>query len=469
MVAIAIATVLTVEFSNSRKSKSASTGDSPTQIHIAQGDLDGAAIVVSWVTLKTTSGIVIVNRVGFNETTIFNQIEPASSYTYHYNKQVSYTSPLIHFVNVTGLLPTVQYEYVCGDETGGFSNKKTFMPWGSSQLSSPFTLMLVGDLGQTADSKKTRDQVIASGITYAPIILVGDLSYADSDYYPGIPYISPCNQERWDSWGEMIESMASTSVLMTCPGNHEKEYNGLYPGQEGFQAYQSRFRMPSSASGSNVGNLYYSFNVPFAHVVMLNSYDGPKFNGPYDASTAQYQWLEKDLESVDRERFPWLIVTMHAPWYNSNTAHHDEVEEVSMRESMEALLLEHRVDIVFAGHVHAYERSYAVYNNVTSADAPTYINIGDGGNREGPARDYFTQPSWSAFRQPTFGHGRFTMHNSTHAFWSWHRNLDDTRVVADQVWLVKNAVFGGKSGVRAIAIDGLEPKRFDGYHYGEVL
>ena len=42
--------------------------------------------------------------------------------------------------------------------------------------------------------------------------------------------------------------------------------------------------------------------------------------------------------------------------YNSNKAHQGEVDD--MADAMEASLYEHGVDAVFAGHVHAYERSY---------------------------------------------------------------------------------------------------------------
>lgn len=49
-----------------------------------------------------------------------------------------------------------------------------------------------------------------------------------------------------------------------------------------------------------------------------------------------------------------MVVLLHAPWYNTNEAHEGEGE--SMREAMESLLFNARVDVVFSGHVHAYER-----------------------------------------------------------------------------------------------------------------
>jgi hypothetical protein len=36
-----------------------------------------------------------------------------------------------------------------------------------------------------------------------------------------------------------------------------------------------------------------------------------------------------------------------------------------------------------AGHVHAYERSFAVNNKAVDATGAIHITIGDGGNREG--------------------------------------------------------------------------------------
>ena len=72
----------------------------------------------------------------------------------------------------------------------------------------------------------------------------------------------------------------------------------------------------------------------------------------------QYRWLKKELKNVDREKTPWLIVIMHVPLYNSNEAHFMEGE--SMRSVFEKYFVKFKVDLVFAGHVHAYERSVRI-------------------------------------------------------------------------------------------------------------
>lgn len=104
--------------------------------------------------------------------------------------------------------------------------------------------------------------------------------------------------------------------------------------------------MPAEASGAKEGNLYYSFEIGAVHFIMLNSY------GDYNATSAQYKWLAADLKAVDRSKTPWLVASMHAPWYNSNVKHHDEIQETGMRDSMEPMLLDAKVDLIFAGHVH---------------------------------------------------------------------------------------------------------------------
>nr|POE64344.1 putative purple acid phosphatase 20 [Quercus suber] len=154
----------------------------------------------------------------------------------------------------------------------------------------------------------------------------------------------------------------------------------------------------------------------------------------FDFESPQYKWLEADLRKVYRNVTPWTVVLIHAPWYNSNTAHQGEKESDDMKKSMEALIFLARVDIVFAGHVNAYKRFSRVYNGNQDNCAPVYINIGDGGNREGLATTYQDpKPSICVFREASFGHGELDMVNATHALWTWHRNQDDQPVVSDSL------------------------------------
>lgn len=53
---------------------------------------------------------------------------------------------------------------------------------------------------------------------------------------------------------------------------------------------------------------------------------------------------------------------MHAPWYNSYNYHYMEGE--TMRVMYEPWLVKYKVDVVFAGHVHAYERSVSIPSTI---------------------------------------------------------------------------------------------------------
>ncbi|XP_062006860.1 purple acid phosphatase 22-like [Rosa rugosa] len=213
---------------------------------------------------------------------------------------------------------------------------------------------------------------------------------------------------------------------MVTEGNHEVEISPVVS-PTGFKAFNARWQMPYRESGST-SNLYYSFEVAGTHIIMLGSY------AEFDTKSKQYAWLVADLAKIDRKKTPWVVVVLHAPWYNTNTAHQGEGE--SMRIAMEKLLYKARVDLVYSGHVHAYERFTRVYNNEADPCGPVHVTIGDGGNREGLALMFEDPPSpLSLYREPSFGHGRLKIVNETHAVWGWHRNQDSNFVVKDQVWL----------------------------------
>lgn len=197
-----------------------------------------------------------------------------------------------------------------------------------------------------------------------------------------------------------------------------------------FAAYNFRYGqyLPYTQSGSSE-SFYYSFEVGGAHWIMLGSYTD------FETGSPQLEWLAKDLASVDRTRTPWLFAAVHAPWYNSNTAHYNETSEYYFRKSAESMLKDAKLDVMFAGHVHAYERSYPVFNNELDNCGPIYITIGDGGNAEGLASGWVSpQPQWSAFREASFGHGELVLTNSSVAKWTWHRNQDDEDVTVDELY-----------------------------------
>jgi hypothetical protein len=163
----------------------------------------------------------------------------------------------------------------------------------------------------------------------------------------------------------------------------------------------------------------------------------------------QMNWLTKDLATVDRSKTPWVVAVFHQPYVNSNDAHSMDTEGAPMQKAVEDVLNQYSVDLVFSGHVHAYERSCQVYQYKCTPGAPWYITIGDGGNLEGLAETWVDpQPAWSSFRQASYGFGELHVVNSTSMVWRWHQNQDLLPVIADEFTFTKAAATAGAGNLR---------------------
>lgn len=374
----------------------------PQQVHISAVGAD--YMRVTWITEdKHVPSSVEYGR----NPRVYDMSATGEHTTYRY---FFYKSGTIHHVKIGPLDPDTVYYYRCG----GIGDEYSFK---TPPAALPIRFAITGDLGQTEWTASTLKHINASN--YDMLLLPGDLSYADT------------NQPLWDSFGRLVEPLASARPWMVTQGNHEIEAFPIFDWFHPFASYNHRWKMPYEESGST-SNLYYSFDVAggAVHVVMLGSYT--EFGGDSD----QYKWLVGDLGKVNRDRTPWVIALLHAPWYNTNSAHQGEGE--NMRKAMESVLYKARVDIVFVGHVHAYERFTRVYDNSANHCGPMHITIGDGGNREGLALDFeknHKSASLSLFHEASFGHGRLNVLNRTHAHWSWHRNDDSDSTVRDEVWL----------------------------------
>lgn len=371
----------------------------PVQVHVSIAGPNH--IRVSWLTASSSAP----SRVEYGTTSqSYDSVADGSSGSYSF---ALYKSGQIHNVVLGPLESSTIYYYRCGGAGSEYSFKTP--PASGQQI--PVTFAVTGDLGQTDWTSSTLRHIQQSN--YDVLILPGDLSYAD--YY----------QPRWDSFGKLVEPLASSRPWMVTEGNHEAE--GIPLVIDSFRSYNTRWQMPYQECGSD-SNLYYSFEVAGVHALMLGSY------ADVSRDSSQYKWLEADLAKVDRSRTPWLVAIVHAPWYNSNSKHQGDGDE--MKKAMEFILKEAQVDILFAGHVHAYERTTRVFNGQSDPYGIIHITIGAGGNHEGLANTFLDpKPDWSLYREASFGHGLLQVVNATHAHWTWHRNQDNETITADDLWI----------------------------------
>lgn len=103
------------------------------------------------------------------------------------------------------------------------------------------------------------------------------------------------------------------------------------------------------------GNRYYSFKKGPARFFVLDS---------NYMDRDQLDWFERELSQSDDR---WKIAYFHHPLYSSGGRHGSELD---LREMLEPLMIEHGVDVVFAGHEHFYERikpQHGIYYFISGA------------------------------------------------------------------------------------------------------
>lgn len=99
---------------------------------------------------------------------------------------------------------------------------------------------------------------------------------------------------------------------------------------------------------------YYSFDYANAHFIALDTRDGDVYDLP-----EQVRWLERDLAAnVDAD---WIFVYYHHPGI---TCTYKGSNQAVIRNFM-PLFDRYRVDVVFTGHAHTYERLYPLSHGAT--------------------------------------------------------------------------------------------------------
>jgi hypothetical protein len=319
----------------------------------------------------------------------------------------------------------------------------------------PTTLALVGDLGQTNNSRATMFHIWRAATDMplndhpvSNVLIAGDMSYADSD------------PVRWTSWMDLVEPLVRTTPLSVAAGNHEIECDNVT--HQIFVPYEKWFRNPNRVTDAdifpveeeyrktlwhgscsapsefqghyNYGNAFYSYQHGLVQIIVLSSYS--------DASvgSVQYQWLEQELQTINREITPWLLVSFHAPLYTTFQGHVDEFEAVNMKQAMEPLFVKYGVNIVVSGHDHGYMKSHPLaFGKVDpTGSSPIYLTLGAGGNREEhpPGYRHEEPEAWVAERNlQEYGYGHLFVPNATHALFDWVRDGTRVKGLQDQEWI----------------------------------
>ncbi|XP_042509239.1 bifunctional purple acid phosphatase 26-like [Macadamia integrifolia] len=181
--------------------------NAPQQVHITQGDYDGKAVIISWVTSDEPGPSKVQYGTSENQYK-FSAEGTVTNYTFYH-----YKSGYIHHCPVDGLKHNTKYYYKIG--LGDSSREFWFQTPPEVHPDASYTFGIIGDLGQTYNSLSTLNHYMQSGAQ--AVLFVGDLSYADRYQYNDVGI-------RWDSWGRLVERSAAYQPWIWSAGNHEVEY-----------------------------------------------------------------------------------------------------------------------------------------------------------------------------------------------------------------------------------------------------
>ncbi|CAI8611268.1 unnamed protein product [Vicia faba] len=97
---------------------------------------------------------------------------------------------------------------------------------------------------------------------------------------------------------------------MTAIGNHERDYvssGSVYQtpdsGGECGVPYETYFPMPTSAKDKP----WYSIEQASVHFTVIST------EHDWSINSQQYEWMKKDMASVNRQHTPWLVFMGHRP------------------------------------------------------------------------------------------------------------------------------------------------------------
>jgi hypothetical protein len=280
--------------------------DLPYDIHLNWQHDSSTTITVIWETTNSTTD----SNVKYGADTNYGQIATGTT-------DDQGTNGLIHTVEIIGLSAGTTYHYICGDDAGGWSTDSTFMT--APENPADFVFCAMGD---SRDNPSELNKIVNKANAANPMFTVftGDLCHSD-------------NNNDYDTWFSTWEQLGNHSPIAPALGNHE--YAAVN--------YLNRFALPNNER-------WYSFNYSTMHIIVLSTQ-----LDSYSQGTTQYTWLVHDLEAAANDSaHPWNIVNFHNPPYNVG----GHGGNASIQSILAPLLSQYKVDLVFNGHNHYYERTY---------------------------------------------------------------------------------------------------------------
>jgi hypothetical protein len=289
------------------------------------------SIIVSWRTITPDSSVVL-----YGLTAEYGSEEKDTALT------------TAHSLTLSGLLANTTYHYRVlyeGKQTSDYTFT-TAVP-----ADTVFEFTAYGDTRTQADSHLA---VVNRIVALAP----------DFNLHTGDVVGNGFDESQWAIYFATICSSAICAQKIPfyyAIGNHEGE-SPLY-----YDYFYLPYNNPDSTES------FYSFDYGNSHFISLDT------EIPYEPSSSQYRWLVADLRSAYHKTYVFVFMHQHpycAGGHNSN---------MTIRNTLCPLFEQYKVDMVFSGHSHFYQRNGPI-NGVTYI-----ITAGGGAPLYAPAESSWTQ------------------------------------------------------------------------------
>ncbi len=135
---------------------------------------------------------------------------------------------------------------------------------------------------------------------------------------------------QWEVFNEITYAMRRVAKYYPALGNHEANS----------PLYFENFKLPNNER-------WYAVKENNILFIILDS------ESAFSADSQQYRWFRDTLKKHS-PLASFIIVNFHRPLFTSSSVHHED--EMGWRNEILPLLEQYRVNAVFSGHCHNYER-----------------------------------------------------------------------------------------------------------------
>ncbi len=230
----------------------------------------------------------------------------------------------------------------------------------------PVRFVTVGDLA----SNKPEQYGIAYQISLQKpefLVALGDITYPGGRVLQYLNHFFPCYNDVAKPSVKAGAPLMASIPFYPIIGNHDTDMQRFPDYPDAYSAFYW-FSVPKNGPGVGAWNLplkdeklaaaFKSVAGPEFPAMSVYSFDyGPGHFVAIDANSYSMKeveklipWLEQDLSGTKQ---PWRFVCFHHPAFHTSKEHYTQQ---SMR-LLEPTFEKYAVDVVFAGHVHNYQRS----------------------------------------------------------------------------------------------------------------